>query len=276
MEVLEPNRIWHTIRGELLTEKERLKTFTNGLWPVSFIKPEDLAKTGFYYTNRGDRVRCIYCNILIGEWDIDDIPEEEHRLHSPDCEFLNTGSRSVLSDPEPIVLNVNRNRCSPVCPVYIKESSRISSFVGCHPDEIKVSGRSLAKAGFYYSGLTDHVCCFYCNLRLKDFEEGDDPWLLHARCRGTCHFLRLMKGKKYIENARRNEEDRDEEEEEEISLPTNSVDRLLCGICLDYERGVVFQPCGHCFCCIMCASTCNNLCPVCRNDVANCVPVYLS
>ena len=40
-------------------ESERLKTF--GAWPISFIRPADLANAGFVYTGRGDCVRCVFC-----------------------------------------------------------------------------------------------------------------------------------------------------------------------------------------------------------------------
>ena len=40
-------------------EAERLKTFET--WPISFIRPADLANAGFVYTGRGDCVRCVFC-----------------------------------------------------------------------------------------------------------------------------------------------------------------------------------------------------------------------
>ena len=40
-------------------ESERLGTFHG--WPLSFIRPADLANAGFVYTGRGDCVRCVFC-----------------------------------------------------------------------------------------------------------------------------------------------------------------------------------------------------------------------
>ena len=40
-------------------ESERLKTFDR--WPLSYIRPADLANAGFVYTGRGDCVRCVFC-----------------------------------------------------------------------------------------------------------------------------------------------------------------------------------------------------------------------
>ncbi len=40
-------------------EEERLKSFRG--WPVSFIRPADLAKSGFIYAGSADVVRCVFC-----------------------------------------------------------------------------------------------------------------------------------------------------------------------------------------------------------------------
>lgn len=67
-------------------EMERLKTFEK--WPVSFINPSDMVAAGFYYTNVGDRVRCAFCGVEIGQWIPSDIPLYEHKKFSPTCNFI--------------------------------------------------------------------------------------------------------------------------------------------------------------------------------------------
>lgn len=44
---------------DLKDERNRYLTFKN--WPVSFISKSSLAKSGFYYLNQNDAVKCIYC-----------------------------------------------------------------------------------------------------------------------------------------------------------------------------------------------------------------------
>lgn len=73
--------------GERLKfEDERLKSYVK--WSVHFMKPEQLAKAGFYYTGSGDRVKCIFCSGMLQGWEKCDIPLEEHVKHFPHCGFV--------------------------------------------------------------------------------------------------------------------------------------------------------------------------------------------
>ena len=45
--------------AQLKKESMRLRSFLN--WPLDFIRPRDLAKSGFIYTGRRDCVRCVFC-----------------------------------------------------------------------------------------------------------------------------------------------------------------------------------------------------------------------
>jgi len=80
-------------------ESERLKTFD--AWPISFIRPADLANAGFVYTGRGDCVRCVFCREHVGDWDEDDFPHTEHRALFPHCPFvrgLDVGNVAVSAE----------------------------------------------------------------------------------------------------------------------------------------------------------------------------------
>lgn len=66
--------------------KKRFDTFYN--WPKQLVqKPGDMAKAGFYYTGKGDNVRCFFCNIGLHMWEIFDNVLSEHRTKSPNCKF---------------------------------------------------------------------------------------------------------------------------------------------------------------------------------------------
>ncbi|KAM3664146.1 baculoviral IAP repeat-containing protein 7 isoform 2-T2 [Ammospiza maritima maritima] len=72
---------------EMVTEEMRLSTFEN--WPQnSSIHPEQLARAGFFYTGRGDVVRCFYCDGGVRSWSLGDDPWREHAKWYPECEFL--------------------------------------------------------------------------------------------------------------------------------------------------------------------------------------------
>ena len=67
-------------------EKCRLESFRN--WPISYICVKDLATAGFYYSSRGDRVKCNFCNIEVYEWSCTDSPWLEHQKWSPNCPLI--------------------------------------------------------------------------------------------------------------------------------------------------------------------------------------------
>ena len=66
---------------------QRILTFNT--WPKSHpIHPGGTARGGFIYTGRGDKVYCPWCQISLVEWETFDIHMDEHRRHSPNCEFI--------------------------------------------------------------------------------------------------------------------------------------------------------------------------------------------
>uniref|UniRef100_A0A8C2STE2 RING-type E3 ubiquitin transferase n=1 Tax=Coturnix japonica TaxID=93934 RepID=A0A8C2STE2_COTJA len=72
---------------EMASEEMRLSTFQN--WPqYTEIRPEELARAGFFYTGQGDVVRCFYCDAGMRNWAFGDDPWREHAKWYPRCEFL--------------------------------------------------------------------------------------------------------------------------------------------------------------------------------------------
>lgn len=60
------------------------------------------------------------------------------------------------------------------------------------PVDSPVNPRDLAAAGFYSSefALDDLVVCFKCDLHLKQWKPGDDPWKEHKQRNPGCPFIR--------------------------------------------------------------------------------------
>jgi hypothetical protein len=70
-----------------LSYTDRLSTFTN--WPQQIVqRPGELSSAGFYYTGVGDRVRCGFCEGELYQWEVTDIPFQEHLRWFPDCLFI--------------------------------------------------------------------------------------------------------------------------------------------------------------------------------------------
>ncbi|XP_063405407.1 uncharacterized protein LOC134688543 isoform X2 [Mytilus trossulus] len=67
------------------------------------------------------------------------------------------------------------------------------------PITAKQPPKVLAESGCFYTGKTDIVRCFSCNLGLAEWAETDDPWIEHARHNPKCWFLRREKGQPFID-----------------------------------------------------------------------------
>lgn len=72
---------------EYVNKTMRMDSFK--LWPKSMLqKPEDLSDAGFFYTGKGDIVKCFSCNGSLKDWE-DEKPWEEHAYWFEKCEYLN-------------------------------------------------------------------------------------------------------------------------------------------------------------------------------------------
>ena len=76
---------------KLVTFQSRLITFN--LWPPGLRqKPEELARSGFFYEGRSDQVRCFSCDGGLSSWEEEDSPAKEHAKWFSRCTFLNLTS----------------------------------------------------------------------------------------------------------------------------------------------------------------------------------------
>ena len=71
---------------------DRIITFDK--WPIAhFIKPVTLASLGFIYAYENnkpvDRVRCVFCNLVLYNFETTDNIAVEHAKYSPNCELVN-------------------------------------------------------------------------------------------------------------------------------------------------------------------------------------------
>jgi hypothetical protein len=66
----------------------RMLTFQD--WPVSFIRPHEIAEAGYFYTGVQDRVKCLSCTTEFGNWQQQDIPFDKHAFQSPQCLYVIT------------------------------------------------------------------------------------------------------------------------------------------------------------------------------------------
>jgi len=218
-------------------QEDRLQSYRH--WSAtSSIDPVRLSKAGFYYTGKNDTVRCFECDIEISRWVNGDDPIAEHRWWSARCRFLNNppadnvamaiesapvqpsppsgdvcghgglttttqGDEDRLTSPPVALCPLNKLGLTlvkePVNPDFALPSARLGTF-GTWMNSAQDKER-LAEAGFYFVGKADWTRCYHCNVCIGDWQSTDDPWQEHAKWAPTCHFLLMMKGLAFINEA---------------------------------------------------------------------------
>ncbi|KAL0120677.1 hypothetical protein PUN28_008388 [Cardiocondyla obscurior] len=219
--------------GDYRFESARLESFKD--WPCLWIKPEELAAAGFYYTGEDDMVKCFECQIGISKWKADDNPMADHQRFSGRCRFICNipcGNVPIGADPNTIPdVPKGMDVCGPYSSIYMPYSGpdheEIEEKVNCtligmasrpkHPRYASYAARlasfdgwpkaqtkeSLATAGFYYTGSKDQTMCYHCGGGLNNWEPEDDPWVEHAKWFEYCPYLILTKGMEFVSNITR-------------------------------------------------------------------------
>ncbi|KAM7389471.1 hypothetical protein PAMP_023448 [Pampus punctatissimus] len=67
-------------------------------------------------------------------------------------------------------------------------TNRLDSFSGSSLAQ-RVSAERLARAGFYFTGCADRVCCFSCKKTVENWCRGDTPVERHKEVSPSCRFL---------------------------------------------------------------------------------------
>ncbi|AKC91666.1 iap3 [Lambdina fiscellaria nucleopolyhedrovirus] len=294
-------------QADLSDERARLNTFVG--WPLCFLSPARLARNGFYYLGRNDEVRCAFCKVEIMKWMDGDDPEIDHRRWAPQCPFLRKRHPSNnVNDVDDVNNNVDDgddgtlrrheciNDCAPVDklkiahPQYAIENSRLKTF-DTWPRFMRQKSKYLADAGFFYTGHSDKVKCFYCDIGVYEWQHDDDPWKEHAKWSPRCNYLLLCKGAAYVQKVIsdlcliRSEnsspvlcgavEKKTSVVESNKTTEENEKEEIECKICFDAPRDVCFVPCGHVIVCAKCALSLDK-CPSCRAVFNDVIKLYYS
>lgn len=191
--------------------KTRKRTFSH--WPHrTSPSSAQMIEAGFFNCNVGDRVICLYCNLICQQWTPNvDNPWEIHKTLSPKCPYVvatlkqqQTASiRIVNEDP---TRNGNTNQTN----TDLFRSNDIVYTAACHANYIEIPRRhasfdtwpaenapsadDLVRAGFFYTGTRTIVTCFYCNGSLQNWGANDNPMIEHARWFPHCAYAKQLCG----------------------------------------------------------------------------------
>lgn len=169
--------------GDLKYEFNRLETFL--FWPEeSAVSAEALAQNGFYFIGPAgqDRVRCVFCEVVLKEWEPGDVVSDDHKKFSKGCPFVCGASVGNVPFHGPY------DHWNPFNKEKVSWKKRLISFRDW-PKYIQQRPRVLAASGFYYKGRGDIVQCFCCGGIVRQWLVNDDPWLEHMKHFPTCYHI---------------------------------------------------------------------------------------
>ncbi|CAF3851388.1 unnamed protein product [Rotaria sordida] len=171
-----------------------------------------MIEAGFFSCNVGDRVICIYCNIICQQWTPNsDNPCEIHKILSPKCPYViailtHSQTSSILvineygrTDQSLASTSIDPFRCNALvytvaCNTgYIEIPNRYASFT-TWPNENLPCVDDLVRAGFFYTGNKTIMTCFYCNGSLKNWNPNDNPTIEHASWFPHCAYVKQLCG----------------------------------------------------------------------------------
>ena len=83
-------------------ETARLESFQS--WPANAkVEAWKMARAGLLYTGQDEEVKCVWCGVVLGNWQYGDQVMARHRAISPDCPFVKNISDNVPCGPREVV-----------------------------------------------------------------------------------------------------------------------------------------------------------------------------
>ncbi|GFR02900.1 hypothetical protein TNCT_227411 [Trichonephila clavata] len=245
---INPKNSYKPRRPQMSDLKSRLLTYKG--WPLIMLSSKQLAECGFYYTGVLDVVTCFYCNISLGNWEINDDPLTEHEKFFPHCGYLDLirSQMKSVSNKSLIASPTNNQAHGSLDVTQINRIESIENEVLRQACEIfptlkvqKVAVEHLKSTGQHFKSLHD-----LCEAVL----EYDKKQELNKLKSSTP--VVVTKSVDITSESR------------ESTAETAKKD--ICKICMDEEMNVVFEPCYHLVSCDKCAAKIFD-CPLCRTPV---------
>ena len=199
-------------------EEERLATFIN--WR-GYVNPIHLARDGLFYTRFSDRCMCYFCCGTLDGWEPNENVRNKHKLKYPNCPFIcgkPVGNVSMVNCN--ILTSISMGKKPPIVQPTIEKIKyegegkcydiidhkilynhydlsnrldRLETFRYWPLDKQYIN--VFVSAGFFYTGVSDHVRCYSCQLGLRNWEMGFNPYEKHISYNPHCSFIKQIASK---------------------------------------------------------------------------------
>ncbi|XP_051842827.1 baculoviral IAP repeat-containing protein 2-like isoform X2 [Antechinus flavipes] len=116
-----------------------------------------------------------------------------HKTTSPEKDLSRFCSQNLMNilENSMFLLNMNTSNLCELKYDFSCELYRMSTY-STFPVNVPISERSLARAGFYYTGVNDRVKCFCCGLMLDNWKQGDNAIDKHKQLYPSCAFIQNL------------------------------------------------------------------------------------
>lgn len=196
-----PGDQWMPYNRNMSRLYQRIETFKTGLSGIK-LRPWDFAKSGFYYTGEGDTVTCFFCGTSIGNWQMAEDVNAEHKKHSPSCHYLKMiydddfhtiiPNGLDISSPWSFESPFQESGWGPFNISMVKFRNRLNSFKRW-PKQMKQRPADLSRSGFYYTEIGDILTCFHCGTSILNWESTDLPDNEHKKHSPNCKYLYMAR-----------------------------------------------------------------------------------
>ncbi|CAF1575186.1 unnamed protein product [Adineta steineri] len=208
------------------------------------ITAAQMISAGFFNCNVGDRVICLYCNLICQQWTSDtDDPEEVHCTLAPQCpyvrsmlKFRQTNAISIVNEnytnensngqlQTSTNLRLNEIVLTSAYQNYMEIPKRLASFTSWSEKSPPLVD-DLVRAGFFYTGTKTIVTCFYCNGSLQNWDSKDNPMVEHCRWYPMCAYAKQLCGDelyKRIQESKRRLQKRNEKNQSKRKHSDSSI-----------------------------------------------------
>lgn len=282
------------LKYNLNKESDRVKTFYEQNWSCKHAQAEELGRLGFYFFARPDKVRCVFCNVMLHDFEEGDNILEEHVKFSPNCPLLRRrrtsnvaidsqtlekilpaasydecGSRAMTKSSKPTTENE-------AYPEFKSAVTRLETFESkLWPIGIRQKPKDLVEAGFFYSGQSDIAICFSCGLALGKWEVTDNPWVEHLKNqKKQCMYL--QSNKELLADNQRSHQNELQSSKAAVSSEESPAvsEESACKICFSKKASVIFLPCRHVAVCTSCSLWIEEKCPICRTEISEKISLF--
>ncbi|CAF4041432.1 unnamed protein product [Rotaria magnacalcarata] len=215
IELMDSESIYTTLLETDLIQQVRRRSFSH--WSHRTIPSSaQMIEAGFFNCNVGDRVICIYCNLISQQWTPHtDDPCDVHKTLAPNCiyvkaKLIRPAASSIIIVNENATVNTSDIRSGTASNLGPLRSNDIVFTASCNPAYSEIPKRhasyatwpvedlppvdDLVRAGFFYTGTKTIVTCFYCNGSLQNWGPNDNPMIEHARWFPHCAYARQLCG----------------------------------------------------------------------------------